>query len=143
VVVRERDGRYEVAVIKPAGRNVTALPKGHIDPGEAAAQAAQREVLEETGLTARLEAKLGDVKYFFKWQGQSIFKVVSFFLFRFESGEIDALEPKMREEVEVARWLSLDEAPRTLTYRGEKQMAQKAIEALHGPAAENAKRRHP
>jgi 8-oxo-dGTP pyrophosphatase MutT (NUDIX family) len=133
VVIRDNGGVIEVAVIKPHKRAVTALPKGHIDPGENAEQAATREVLEETGLTASLERKLGDVKYIYRWQGRTIFKVVSFFLFRHQSGEIDQLDPSMRDEVEVARWLPLAAAPAVLSYRGEREMVVLALRLLAAP----------
>lgn len=129
LVLREVDGRVELAVIKPAGRGVLALPKGHLDPGETPEQAATREVREETGLSARLDCKLGDVKYVYRWRGKNIFKCVSFFLFRHEGGVIDALTPMMRAEVDVARWIPLADAVTQLSYPGEREMAQKALEA--------------
>lgn len=130
IVIRERNGVVEVAVIRPAGKTVTALPKGHIDPGENAEQAATREVNEETGLTATLEQKLGDVKYVYRWRGNTIFKEVAFFLFRYVSGEIDVLTDQMRKEVDRAYWLPLDEALTKLTYPGERDMANRAKAAL-------------
>lgn len=130
IVIRERNGVVEVAVIRPAGKTVTALPKGHIDPGENAEQAATREVNEETGLTATLEQKLGDVKYVYRWRGNTIFKEVAFFLFRYVSGEIDVLTEQMRKEVDRAYWLPLDEALTKLTYPGERDMANRAKAAL-------------
>lgn len=130
IVIREVEGRVEVAVIKPAGRNVTALPKGHIDRGETSQQAALREVLEETGLTVTVEQKLGDVKYVYRFRGKTIFKVVSFFLFRWHSGEIDQITEAMRKEVDVARWLLLEEAVAQLSYPGEREMATKALALL-------------
>src|SRR5688500_12421780 len=91
VVIREHDGRYELAAIRPAHRAVLALPKGHVDPGETPEVAAQREVLEETGLTVCFEGKLLDIDYVYQFRGKRIFKRVSFFLFRHLSGEIDAI----------------------------------------------------
>ena len=132
--MRDVDGRLEVAVIRPAGKTVTALPKGHIDPGENAEQAATREVREETGLEARLDQKLGDVKYVYRWRGTTIFKEVAFFLFRYESGVIDQVTEAMRKEVDRAWWLPLDEAPAKLTYPGEREMAGKARALLVPPA---------
>ncbi len=118
---------YVLAVIRPKGRSVTALPKGHIDYGETAPQAAQREVKEETGLETRLECRLGDVKYIYKWQGQSIFKVVSFFLFFWVSGEIDSVTEAMRVEVDKAFWIPIEDAKSTLSFMGERDMVAKAL----------------
>jgi 8-oxo-dGTP pyrophosphatase MutT (NUDIX family) len=135
LVVRERDGEFDLAVIKPRGRTVWALPKGHVDKGETPEQTAQREVLEETGIKARLEAPLGDVHYVYQFGGQKIFKQVHFFLFRYQEGEIDQLDKRMRIEVEEARWVPLAEATKTLAYRGEKEMAAKAVAYLQGNRA--------
>jgi 8-oxo-dGTP diphosphatase len=133
VLVRTIRGRAHVAAIRPRGRDrVWALPKGRIDPGETAAETAVREVREETGVEGRLVEKLGDVRYVYtaSWEGASgerIFKIVSFFLLRAGRGRIDALDEAMRIEVDVARWLPLDEAPRLLTHSGEREMAAKAL----------------
>jgi len=122
---------FELAVITPRGRaSVTALPKGHIDGGETALAAAAREVQEETGLSTELIEKLGDVKYVYRFRGKTIFKVVSFFLFKHASGEIDQLTPEMRVEVDRAHWIPLSDAGRKLSYPGEREMVGKALEIL-------------
>ena len=134
VLVRRLRGRWWVAAIRPNGKpdGVWALPKGLIDPGETGAETAVREVAEETGLTGRLERKLGDVRYVYTRQGVRIFKVVSFFLLRWRSGRIGELPAGMDAEVAEARWLPLDEAPRLLAYGGERDMAKRAIAELDG-----------
>jgi 8-oxo-dGTP pyrophosphatase MutT (NUDIX family) len=133
VVVREGERGLEMAVIRPRGRLLWALPKGHVHPGETREQTAQREVLEETGLSVRLEGALGEIHYIYTFRGVRISKHVHFFLFRYEAGTIDDLEPAMRVEVEEARWVPLVEAPALLAYRGEKAMAARAVERLLGP----------
>jgi len=110
---------------------VLALPKGLVDPGEKPLETAIREVREETGVTADLITKLGDIKYVYSrtWgDGQRVFKIVSFYLLRYRSGRIDQIDPAMRIEVARARWVLLDDAPKLLAYSGEKQMAQLAVE---------------
>jgi 8-oxo-dGTP pyrophosphatase MutT (NUDIX family) len=118
-----------LAAIRPAGRKppVWALPKGLIDQGEKPEQAALREVAEETGIEARLVTKLGDVRYVYTWAGERIFKVVSFYLFRYSRGRLGEIAPEQRIEVAEARWLPLEEAPRQLAYKGEREMAEKAL----------------
>ena len=107
-----------------------ALPKGLIDSGETPAETAVREVYEETGLTTRLEQKLGDVRYVYTWEGERVFKVVSFFLLSPLHGRLGDLPPGMELEVEASRWLPLESAPKLLTYGGERQMAERALEAI-------------
>jgi len=134
--VRTIRGRPMLAAIRPRGRErIWALPKGHIDAGESAADTAMREVREETGVEGRLVEKLGDVRYVYtaSWEGGSgerIFKVVSFFLLRAGRGRIGQIDEAMRIEVAEARWLPLDEAPRLLSYDGERKMATKALERI-------------
>ena len=136
VLVRTIRGRTMVAAIRPRGKQrVWALPKGHIDAGESAAETAMREVHEETGVEGRLVEKLGDIRYVYtaNWderKGERIFKVVSFFLLRAGRGRIGEIDEAMQIEVAEARWLPLDEAPRLLSYSGERKMAAKALEML-------------
>jgi 8-oxo-dGTP pyrophosphatase MutT (NUDIX family) len=138
VLVRTIRGRAMLAAIRPRGKErIWALPKGHIDAGESAADTAMREVREETGVEGRLVEKLGDVRYVYtaSWEGGSgerIFKIVSFFLLRAGRGRIGEIDEAMRVEVAEARWLPLDEAPRLLSYDGERKMAAKALERI-GP----------
>jgi 8-oxo-dGTP pyrophosphatase MutT (NUDIX family) len=132
VLVRRLGGRWMLAAIRPGGKppGVWALPKGRIDEGERGEETALREVAEETGAHGRSLGKLGDVKYVFTWEGERIFKVVSFFLVRYEGGRLGDLPEEFRHEVAEAKWLPLEEAPRLLAYGGEKDMARKALERL-------------
>jgi 8-oxo-dGTP pyrophosphatase MutT (NUDIX family) len=150
VVVRHKDGIWWMAAIElpaetaatpDAGRRtakarvkpVLCLPKGLVDPGEKPLAAALREVREETGIVAVPIVKLADIKYVYvrSWaDGERVFKIVSFYLLRYGSGRIDGISGEMRVEVARAKWLRLDEAPKLLAYRGEKEMARKALEYL-------------
>ena len=132
VVVRRLRGEWAFAAIRPGGKpaGTWALPKGQIGEGESGEATALREVEEETGVRGRSLGKLGDVRYWFNWQGERIFKVVSFFLVRYEGGRLGEISEEFRHEVAEARWLPLAEAPSLLAYRGEREMAEKAIEVL-------------
>jgi 8-oxo-dGTP pyrophosphatase MutT (NUDIX family) len=157
VVLRRSPEGWSIAAIEPqkeasttsrpakkASRaGVLALPKGLVDPGEKPEQAALREVREETGVTATLVTKLGDIKYVYvrSWGNKErVFKIVSFYLFGYLSGRIDEIAPEMRIEVKRAVWVPLEEAERKLAYRGERDMIRRAQEYLkaHPEALQNA-----
>lgn len=121
-----RDG--DVAAIVPVrraagGRKVLALPKGHVDPGETPEQAALREVREETGMTGELIEQLGEVRYWYQRGGRKIPKLVTFFLLEYRSGS----DADHDGEVEEVRWLPLEDALTELSYKGEREMVQRAL----------------
>jgi 8-oxo-dGTP pyrophosphatase MutT (NUDIX family) len=121
-----------VAAVRLRGGSVLALPKGHLEPGEAAVEAARREVREETGLEAEPLGKLDDIRYFYVRDGRRVLKVVSFFLFRYRAGSVRDHD----HEVEGAEWVPLEEAPRALSYPGERQVAAVAAERADEAASQ-------
>jgi 8-oxo-dGTP pyrophosphatase MutT (NUDIX family) len=150
VVIREISGVWHVALIEPQKesprtprrrtRAVLALPKGLLDPGETPQAAAIREVREETGVIAQLVTKLADIKYVYArtWgDGERVFKIVSFYLLRYRSGEIDDVTSDMRIEVKRALWVPMADASRQLMYGNERKVlsqAQEYIESRGLPA---------
>jgi 8-oxo-dGTP pyrophosphatase MutT (NUDIX family) len=129
-------GRWWLAAIRPQGKRpgTWALPKGLVAAGEKPAETAAREGFEETGVRARLGAKLGDVKYVYTWEGERVFKIVSFFLGHAAGGRIGEVPAGMEVEVAEARWIPLADAPRLLAYKGEREMAERALEVVSGEA---------
>jgi 8-oxo-dGTP pyrophosphatase MutT (NUDIX family) len=141
LVVRRLSGRWFLAAIRPGGRpeGVWALPKGNIGPDERPEETAAREIEEETGVRVRLVRKLGDVRYVYTqtWgngRGERIFKIVSFYLFRYSAGRLGDIPAEHAHEVEEARWLPLEEAPSLLAHKGEREMAERALLALEEDA---------
>ncbi len=152
VVLRQVSGIWHVALIEPQKngpqksepqkvtsqpakttrkrtRAILTLPKGLVDPGEKPQAAAVREVMEETGITAEPVTKLCDNKYVYvrSWgDGKRVFKIVSFYLMRYVSGEIDDLASDMRIEVKQARWVPLAEAAKQLAYSNERKVLRQA-----------------
>jgi mutator protein MutT len=121
----------QVIVIVPVKRDasrrrVLGLPKGHLDGGETPEEAAKREVAEETGVTAELIEKLGEVQYNYERRGRRRAKRVVFYLFEYRSGSLDDHD----QEIEEARWMPLEEAAEALTYPGEREIVRRALSRL-------------
>jgi 8-oxo-dGTP diphosphatase len=125
-------GKWWLAAVRPQGKKqgIWALPKGLIDRGESPAETAVREGYEETGVRPRLGPKLGDVRYVYTWQGERVFKIVSFHLAYATGGRIGEVPAGMEREVAEVRWLPLADAPRLLAYKGEREMAERALSEL-------------
>jgi len=148
VVLKQISGVWHVALIEPqrddsapskTARKTAALclPKGLVDAGERAEAAAVREVYEETGIAAEAVTKLVDLKYVYvrTWgDGERVFKIVSFYLMRYVSGEIDDVAPGMRIEVKRALWVPLADARKQMAYSGERKVLLQAKEYVetHG-----------
>ena len=136
VLVRRLRGRWVFAAIRPAGKEpgVWALPKGLIGRDEKPEETALREVAEETGADGKPAGKLGDVRYVYTWDGERIFKVVSFYLLRYSRGRLGDLPPATAHEVAEVRWLPLEQGPKLLAYKGEREMAERALASVRGGA---------
>jgi 8-oxo-dGTP pyrophosphatase MutT (NUDIX family) len=121
----------QVVVIVPTrlasdGSRVLALPKGHVDPGESPLQAATREVREETGILAEPVYELGESRYWYRRDGRTVGKTVTFYLFTYVSGDTADHD----DEVLEARWIDLREALTKLSYEGERSMIELALAQL-------------
>ena len=126
-VVRNNQVIVIVPVKRDANRRrVLGLPKGHLDEGETPEAAAKREVAEETGVTAELIDKLGDVEYNYERRGRRRAKRVAFYLFEYRSGSLEDHD----HEIEDARWMPLEEAVEALTYPGEREIVRRALSRL-------------
>jgi 8-oxo-dGTP pyrophosphatase MutT (NUDIX family) len=129
-VVYRRDGDdVEMALASRRTRRgdlAWGLPKGLIEEGEAPEEAALRETREETGLETELEAALGEISYFYVWEGVRVHKVVRFFLLRQTGGDVADHDFEMEE----VRWFPLEQAERQASYKGEREVIARAAAML-------------
>jgi 8-oxo-dGTP pyrophosphatase MutT (NUDIX family) len=100
------------------------LPKGHIEPGESAEQAAVREVQEETGIRGLVVEPLGTIEYWFVHTGQRVHKTVQHFVLEAVGGQLSSSDV----EVERLEWVPLAEAPRRMRYSDERDLVEQAAE---------------
>ncbi len=108
------------------GRLIWSFPKGHVEPGETEAQTAVREVGEETGITAEVVERLGDIDFWFMADGRRIHKTVHHFLMVSRGGQLCADDP----EVESVEWVPISAVPGRLAYSDERALLAKARERL-------------
>ena len=104
------------------GRLLWSLPKGHVEEGETAEEAALREVFEETGLVGEIAGELGVIDFWFQQEKVSIHKTVHHFLMFVQSG---TLTPQVEEVDEIA-WVAIDQVAKRLTHDDEKQLITRA-----------------
>lgn len=113
----------KVLLTKHSQNKHWSFPKGLIDPGQTAKQTAIREVKEEGGVDAEILEKIGYSKYVYTFDGEKIFKVVTYFLMKYISGNIEDHD----FEVEESGWYSPEDALKQLSFSQDKALLKKAL----------------
>lgn len=115
IVVRPiANGRFEVACIYREARGDWTFPKGKLDEGETFAEAALREVLEETNMHCDIIRFIGTTNYIHR-KGKP--KIVAYYLMHVAQGEFIP-----NEEVDVLEWLPLESVREHLTWDRDQEL---------------------
>jgi 8-oxo-dGTP pyrophosphatase MutT (NUDIX family) len=113
---RGEDGRVEIVLVHRPAYDDWSFPKGKVDGGESEADAAVREVEEETGLHCRLGREVGTSSY---RDARGRPKTVRYWEMTPIGGELAPAH-----EIDRARWVALEEAPGALTYDRDRRLLE-------------------
>jgi 8-oxo-dGTP pyrophosphatase MutT (NUDIX family) len=130
VVIAVRDGAPHVALIATRNKTRWGLPKGAVTDGETSEAAALREVLEETGIQARIVRPLDTIEYFFRAGDTLIQKRVDFYLMEYVAGE---LEPQL-SEVDDVQWVELSASLQQASFDSERKLLAMALASSTSPS---------
>ncbi len=130
IVYRNTNAGIEIVLILTASEHRWQLPKGIIDPGETEVEAGQREVREETGISAEPVEKIGTTEYWFTVHQDGTrrryHKQVHWFLMKYVSGDVDGHD----HEVAEARWFDAATALEKLVFKNEREMVEAAVDMV-------------
>jgi 8-oxo-dGTP pyrophosphatase MutT (NUDIX family) len=113
------------------------FPKGHIEPGEDADQAAVREVHEETGLTDfAVRGLIDTIDWWFRFRGRLIHKVCDFYLMVIPPDGAYATSPLRAEGISACEWVPYQEACERVSYENAKAVLGRAYAMLTGEQAD-------
>lgn len=132
VIFRRRGDGHHVLLIRDRYQH-WGFPKGHLEGEETPADAALREVREETGLADLvLGPRLQTIDWYFRFRGRLIHKFCHFYLIEAPSGEPS---PQVEEGITECVWLPLAEAIESISYDNAREVLQAAAECLLGDSS--------
>jgi 8-oxo-dGTP pyrophosphatase MutT (NUDIX family) len=130
VVYRLHEGGALFLLIRDSYQN-WGFPKGHLESGERAEDAALREVREETGIDdLALRGRIETIDWYFRFRGQLIHKVCHFYLM--ETSQTTT-NPQHAEGITACRWVAYDDARSAISYANARKVLGRAYEMIAGP----------
>jgi 8-oxo-dGTP pyrophosphatase MutT (NUDIX family) len=130
VVYRLHEGGALFLLIRDSYQN-WGFPKGHLESGERAEDAAMREVREETGIDdLALRGRIETIDWYFRFRGQLIHKVCHFYLMETSQATTN---PQHAEGITACRWVAYDDARSAISYANARKVLGRAYEMIVGP----------
>ena len=130
VVYRLHEGSALFLLIRDSYQN-WGFPKGHLESGERAEDAALREVREETGIDdLALRGRIETIDWYFRFRGQLIHKVCHFYLMETSQATTN---PQHAEGITACRWVAYDDARSAISYANARKVLGRAYEMIAGP----------
>lgn len=130
VVFRLHEGHAVFLLIRDSYQN-WGFPKGHLESGERAEDAAMREVREETGIDDLvLRGQIETIDWYFRFRGQLIHKVCHFYLMETTQSSTN---PQQAEGITACQWVSYDDARSAISYANARKVLAHAHEMIVGP----------
>jgi 8-oxo-dGTP pyrophosphatase MutT (NUDIX family) len=129
VVYRLEAGAPLFLLIRDSYQN-WGFPKGHLESGERAEDAAVREVREETGLPeVALRGELTTIDWYFRFRGRLIHKICHFYLMETAHAETS---PQGAEGITACQWVDYDAASSAISYANARLVLRRAQEMITG-----------
>ena len=129
VVYRLEEGDPLFLLIRDSYQN-WGFPKGHLENGERAEDAAMREVREETGIDdVALRGTIETIDWYFRFRGRLIHKVCHFFLMQTAQA---STSPQRTEGITACQWVSFDVASSSISYANARLVLRRAQEMITG-----------
>lgn len=125
IVHKRENNKLFILLAKHSQHKGWVFPKGLIDRDkkESKEEAAIREVKEETGAVGEIEFALEPITFWYEWQGEKRKKAVYYFVMKYIGGDISDHDFEMEE----VKWVEIEKVNKTLTFKGEKDLFEKAL----------------
>lgn len=120
-VAMRRDGALSVLLVRTSDGREWIFPKGHIEPGETASEAAVRELREEAGVVGDVIAPLGSISYLSKEEHVS----VEYYL-------VAARDSTPLHEARESKWCTLESAAELLSFSDAKTLLENVRKLVKG-----------
>ena len=121
IVFYLKENKEQILLIKHSNSGHWSFPKGHVEAGETEVETAVREIKEETGVDANIDTRFRTVVTYSP--KKDVIKDVVYFFATSDSYETE----KQEEEVSEVRWVDINKALSSVSYKNDKELVKKAI----------------